>query len=70
MTYDGDNLDHAFRGFLAGLLVMAVIALVYLISVPYMSESEAIKRGAAYYHPQTANFTWAAGNVYLKTIEK
>ena len=29
-----------------------------------------IDRGAAYYHPETGDFTWRSGNVFMKEVSE
>lgn len=53
--------DNAVSAFLTGIVVgiiLAGLATVIIVSNFGVSKCDAIKHGAAYYHPETGKFTW------------
>lgn len=53
------NYEHKFViNLLFGMLIIFLVLFVYESSKYNNLQEEAIRVGAAYYHPQTARFTW------------
>lgn len=58
MNYNSEAEVQAFGcGFALAMIVM-IIAMTLIMSDICVPKSQAVEHGAAYYHPETGEFTW------------
>lgn len=55
-----DNITAFILGIALGAMLTGLL-FVKCVPSPYVIQSQAIKHGAAYYHPETGIFTWKDG---------